>query len=30
MEVLTHEQQDLLIQLMDTFVAAFQKEMLGE
>ena len=30
MEVLTAEQQDTLIQLMDTFVAAFRREMLGE
>lgn len=30
MEVLTAEQQDPLIQLMDTFVAAFRREMLGE
>ena len=30
MEVLDEAQQDTLIQLMDTFVAAFRKEMLGE
>lgn len=30
MEALTEEQQDLLIQLMDTFVTAFRREMLGE
>ena len=30
MEALTEEQQDTLIRLMDTFVAAFRREMLGE
>lgn len=30
METLTDEQQDTLIRLMDTFVAAFRQEMLGE
>lgn len=30
METLTEEQQDTLIQLMDMFVSAFRKEMLGE
>lgn len=30
METLTEEQQDMLIRLMDTFVAAFRREMLGE
>jgi MarR family transcriptional regulator, organic hydroperoxide resistance regulator len=30
MEALTEEQQDTLIRLMDTLVAAFRREMLGE
>ena len=30
METLTEEEQDTLIRLMDTFVAAFRREMLGE
>ena len=30
MEALTEEQQDTLLSLMDTYVAAFRKEMLGE
>lgn len=30
MEALTEEQQNELIRLMDTFVAAFRREMLGE
>lgn len=30
MEVLTEEEQDTLLSLMDTYVSAFRKEMLGE
>lgn len=30
METLTEEQQDTLLSLMDTYVSAFRKEMLGE
>ena len=30
MRVLTEEQQDTLLSLMDTYVSAFRKEMLGE
>lgn len=30
MESLTEEQQDTLLSLMDTYVSAFRKEMLGE
>ena len=30
MKVLTEEQQDTLLSLMDTYVSAFRKEMLGE
>lgn len=30
MKLLTEEQQDTLLSLMDTYVSAFRKEMLGE